>query len=68
MKDMVIDIHKLDNPELPLSVGWWGHNEGGGCPCKDMTEVNERIKKLIEQYSSKYKIKIENKLEAQQTL
>jgi len=51
-----------------FSVDFTGHNQGSGSPCKDMQEVNERVKRLIQEHQEDHKIKIINHLEVQQTL
>jgi hypothetical protein len=43
-----------------FSVGFWGHNEGSGSPCKDEEEVKKQVAYLKERYSPKYKLEIKD--------
>jgi len=46
------------NGEKYISVGFEGHNEGSGSPCKTEAEALERVKEIQEQYKEKYQITI----------
>jgi len=67
-RDGLIEIDYLDSKENPLSVDFWGFNEGSGTPCKNEKEVKKKVEELIKEHQEKYKIKIEDKRIKQRTL
>ncbi len=64
--------YRENNIPLPIikgfSVGFEGHNEGSGSPCKDEEEAKKKIKELTLRHQDKYKIKIVDTRIKQQTL
>ena len=56
-----ITIKDLNSKENPYAVDFDGKNEGSGSPCKDEKEVDECVKSLLKQHSSKYKIEVIDK-------
>jgi len=62
-----ITIERLDSKENPLSVSFWGFNEGCAFPCSNEKEVKKQVDYLLKRYSM-YALKILDERERQRTL
>ena len=60
MKDATIRIRNMNfaSGQIGFAVDFEGYNEGSGHPCYNKEEVEECLKRLLQEHSIFYKIKV----------